>query len=231
MNKTTIEHRTAFDWIMFLLIYAVLIGGISYAGFAIYGQQLGMWVAASSIIAGLASTYLYAKIVPGETIMKIALGIAVAANAAYMVHNGARAIGIGAYNDAQVKKYEAGMAAAAGATSRVIARAIGASAKDATAIEKTFGDGVSTVAALLAFLELVLAIIIFALASKRVRAIDDATASPHVGGSVANVATPAPQAPPYYAPPVAARGNLGFSSSNGSNYAPVEDNDPKARPH
>ena len=84
-----------------------------------------------------------------ETIMKVLLGLAVAANAAYMVHNGARAIGIGAYNDAQVKKYEAGMAAAAGATSRAIARAVGASAKDATAIEKTFSDGVSTVAALL----------------------------------------------------------------------------------
>jgi hypothetical protein len=94
---------------------------------------------------------------------------------------------------------------------------------------------VSTVAALLAFLEMSLAIIFFAVASKRVRAIDDATASPHVGGPVASVATPlphVPQAPPYYAAPVAARGNLGFSSSNGnshsSNYAPVEDADPKA---
>jgi len=231
MSKTT-ENRSAFDWIMFLLIHVVLIGGVSYAGFQIYGQELGMWIAASSIITGLASTYLYAKIVPGETIMKIALGIAVAANAAYMVHNGARAIGIGAYNDAQVKKYEAGMAAAAGATSRAIARAIGASAKESSAIEKTFSDGVSTVAALLAFLELVLAIIIFALASKRVRAIDDAEASPRVGGSVASVATPAPQPPSYYAPPVAVRSNLGFSSSNGNshstNYAPVEDSDPKA---
>lgn len=216
MSKTT-ENRSAFDWIMFLLIHAVLIGGISYAGFAIYGQQLGMWVAASSIIAGLASTYLYAKIVPGETIMKIALGIAVAANAAYMVHNGARAIGIGAYNDAQVRKYEAGMAAAAGATSKVIARIIGASAKEATSIEKTFGDGVSTLAALLAFLELVLAIIIFALASKRVRAIDEAEASPQ-GGSVAS-------APPYYAPPVAARGTVGFTSTN---FSTGGDSDPKA---
>lgn len=216
MSKTT-ENRSAFDWIMFLLIHAVLIGGISYAGFAIYGQQLGMWVAASSIIAGLASTYLYAKIVPGETIMKIALGIAVAANAAYMVHNGARAIGIGAYNDAQVRKYEAGMAAAASASSKIIARIIGASAKEATSIEKTFGDGVSTLAALLAFLELVLAIIIFALASKRVRAIDEAEASPQ-GGSVAS-------APPYYAPPVAARGTVGFTSNN---FSTGGDSDPKA---
>ena len=235
MNKsTTTENRSAFDWIMFLLIHVCLIGGIAYAGFATYGNRLGMFAAASAFIAGITSTYLYAKVVPGETIMKVLLGLAVAANAAYMVHNGAKAIGIGAYNDAQVRKFELGIAAAAGATSRSIARTMGASVKDATIIEKTFSDGVSTVAALLAFLEMSLAIIFFAVASKRVRAIDDATASPHVGGSVANVATPlphVPQAPPYYPPPVAARGNLGFSNSHSSNYAPVEDNDPKARPH
>jgi hypothetical protein len=197
-----------------------------------------VWVAASAFIAGITSTYLYAKVVPGETIMKVLLGLAVAANAAYMVHNGAKAIGIGAYNDAQIKKFELGIAAAAGATSKSIARTMGASVKDATIIEKTFGDGVSTVAALLAFLEMSLAIIFFAVASKRVRAINDATASPHVGGSVASVAAPLPHVPqplPYYPPPVAARGNLGFSSTNGnshsSNYAPVEDTDPKARPH
>ena len=238
MNKSTTENRTAFDWIMFLLIHVCLISGIAYAGFATYGDRLGMFAAASAFIAGITSTYLYAKVVPGETIMKVLLGLAVAANAAYMVHNGAKAIGIGAYNDAQVKKFELGIAAAAGATSRSIARTMGASVKDATIIEKTFGDGVSTVAALLAFLEMSLAIIFFAVASKRVRAIDDATASPHVGGSVASVATPLPHVPqalPYYPPPVAARSNLGFSSSNGnshsSNYAPVENNDPKARPH
>jgi len=168
----TTERRSAFDWIMFLAIHLILIGGISYAGFQIYGERLGVWVAASALVAGFTSTYLYAKIVPGETIMKVLLGLAVAANAAYMVHNGAKAIGISAFNDAQVKKYEAGMAAAAGATSRALARTLGASVKDATAIEKTFSDGVSTVAALLAFIEMSLAIIFFAVASKRVAIIE-----------------------------------------------------------
>lgn len=166
------EKRTAFDWIMFLAIHCILIGGISYAGFSIYGDRLGVWVAASALVAGFTSTYLYAKIVPGETIMKVILGLAVAANAAYMVHNGAKAIGITAFNDAQIRKYEAGMSAAAGATSRALARTLGASVKDATAIEKTFSDGVSTVAALLAFLEMSLAIIFFAVASKRVATIE-----------------------------------------------------------
>ena len=65
MNKTTTENRTAFDWIMFLLIHVCLIGGIAYAGFSIYGERLGVWVAASAFIAGITSTYLYAKVVPG----------------------------------------------------------------------------------------------------------------------------------------------------------------------
>jgi hypothetical protein len=188
---STTEKRSAFDWIMFLAIHLILIGGIAYAGFSIYGERLGVWVAASALVAGFTSTYLYAKIVPGETIMKVILGLAVAANAAYMVHNGAKAIGITAYNDAQIKKYEAGMAAAAGATSKAIARTIGASAKDASAIERTFSDGVSTVAALLAFLEMSLAIIFFAVASKRVSAIERG-----------NDPQPMPQAlPPVAAPP------------------------------
>ena len=168
----TTEKRSAFDWIMFLAIHLILIGGISYAGFQIYGERLGVWVAASALVAGFTSTYLYAKIVPGETIMKVLLGLAVAANAAYMVHNGAKAIGISAFNDAQVKKYEAGMAAAAQSTTRAIARTLGATAKESSAIEKTFSDGVSTVAALLAFLEMSLAIIFFAVASKRVSVIE-----------------------------------------------------------
>ena len=198
----TTERRSAFDWIMFLAIHLILIGGISYAGFQIYGERLGVWVAASALVAGFTSTYLYAKVVPGETIMKVMLGLAVAANAAYMVHNGAKAIGISAFNDAQVKKYEAGMAAAAGATSRAIARSLGASVKDATAIEKTFSDGVSTVAALLAFLEMSLAIIFFAVASKRVSAIERGSD---------------PQTAPQVAPPPAPmlpRTGMGFATGS-----------------
>lgn len=218
----TTERRSAFDWIMFLAIHLILIGGISYAGFQIYGERLGVWVAASALVAGFTSTYLYAKIVPGETIMKVLLGLAVAANAAYMVHNGAKAIGISAFNDAQVKKYEAGMAAAAGATSRAIARSLGASVKDATAIEKTFSDGVSTVAALLAFLEMSLAIIFFAVASKRVSAIERG-----------NDPQPMPQVAPPPAP-MLPRGGMGFATSS-TNFStggsPIQNNghtDPKA---
>lgn len=220
----TNEKRTAFDWIMFLLIHVVLIGGIAYAGFAIYGERLGIWVAASAFIAGVTSTYLYAKIVPGETIMKVLLGLAVAANAAYMVHNGAKAIGINAFNDAQIKKYELGMAAAAGATTRAIARTIGASAKEASAIEKTFSDGVSTIAALLAFLEMSLAIIFFSVASKRISEIER--------GNGAQIAPQAPQSPPYapmMSSPQVARPAMGFSSNFATPTRPVEeDDDPKA---
>lgn len=218
----TTERRSAFDWIMFLAIHLILIGGISYAGFQIYGERLGVWVAASALVAGFTSTYLYAKIVPGETIMKVLLGLAVAANAAYMVHNGAKAIGISAFNDAQIRKYELGMAAAAGATSRALARTLGASVKDATAIEKTFSDGVSTVAALLAFLEMSLAIIFFAVASKRVAIIERGND---------------PQTAPQMAPPPAQmlpRGNMGFATGSttfSTGGSPINGNghtDPKA---
>lgn len=218
----TTERRSAFDWIMFLAIHIILIGGISYAGFQIYGERLGVWVAASALVAGFTSTYLYAKIVPGETIMKVLLGLAVAANAAYMVHNGAKAIGISAFNDAQIRKYELGMAAAAGATSRALARTLGASVKDATAIEKTFSDGVSTVAALLAFLEMSLAIIFFAVASKRVSAIERGND---------------PQPMPQVAPPPASmlpRAGMGFATGSttfSTGGSPIHNNgntDPKA---
>jgi hypothetical protein len=219
------EKRSAFDWIMFLAIHIILIGGISYAGFQIYGERLGVWVAASALVAGFTSTYLYAKIVPGETIMKVLLGLAVAANAAYMVHNGAKAIGITAYNDQQIRKYEAGMAAAAGATTRRIASSLGASVKDATALEKTFSDGVSTVAALLAFVEMSLAIIFFAVASKRV---GEATR----GNQPPQASMPLPQTPQPMAPPLPTRGNLGFSTAvQNGNYAPApqtRDDAPKA---
>lgn len=169
--SSTEERRPLFDWVIFVLIHVVLIGGIAWAGFAIYGEKLGAWVGASATIAGLTSAYLFAKVVPGETLMKCLLGLAVAANAGYLVHNGAQAMGIESYNAAQVKKYEIAMGQAAQATSRRIAREIGMSARTATELEKAFGDGVSLIAALLAFLELSLAVMFFSIASKRVNAI------------------------------------------------------------
>lgn len=215
MNTTdpTSDNRSIFDWIMFLLIHIILIGGIAYAGFQIYGPRLGVWVAASAFIAGVTSSYLFAKIVPGETVMKVLLGLAVAANAAYLVHNGAQAIGVEAYNAAQIKKYELGMAAAAGATTRTIARALGASAKEASNLEKAFSDGVSTIAALLAFLELSLAIVIFSIASKRTN-------------EARRLARPTPIATPRA---------VGFSTGGGSlNYPPptiaTGGDAPKAQP-
>jgi hypothetical protein len=160
-------HRSIFDWLIFIVIHMVLIGGISYAGFAVYGYTLGAWVAASAIVAGFASLYLFAKEVPGETLMKIWLGLCVAANAGYLVHNGARAIGVQAYNATQVEKFEKGMSAAAQSQSKKVARELGLSAKDASELARVFDDGVSLIAALLAFLELSSAIVIFSLASKR----------------------------------------------------------------
>lgn len=210
----TSDNRSIFDWIMFLLIHLILIGGIAYAGFQIYGPRLGVWVAASAFIAGVTSSYLFAKIVPGETVMKVLLGLAVAANAAYLVHNGAQAIGVEAFNAAQIKKYELGMAAAAGATTRTIARALGASAKEASNLERAFSDGVSTIAALLAFLELSLAIVIFSIASKRTN-------------EARRLARPTPIATPRA---------VGFSTGGGGslNYPPptiaTSGSDPKAQP-
>ena len=167
----TDEKRPLFDWVIFVLIHAVLIGAIGWVGVQVYGPKLGFWVGASAFIAGCTSMYLFAKIVPGETMMKAVLGLAVAANAGYLVHNGAQSAGIQLYNDAQIKKFEAGMAEAAKATSSRVARQLGMNAKAATELERAFGDGVSVIAAVLAFLELSLAIVFFSIASKRVAAI------------------------------------------------------------
>ena len=214
-NDITSEYRTSFDWIMFLMIHLVLIGGIAYAGFRIYGARLGVWVAASAFIAGVTSSYLFAKIVPGETIMKILLGLSVAANAGYLVHNGAQAIGVEAYNAAQIRKYEIGMAAAAGATTRSIARALGASAKDATNLDVAFSDHVSTIAAILAFIELALAIIIFSIASKRT----NAQRRLATGGGVPQTAPqPMPQSFATSSPRVGFSGNYAPAQSNGDQH-------------
>jgi len=164
----TDEKRELFDWAIFVLIHAIVIGGLGFVGYKVYGPKLGIWVGISAAVAGLTSTYLFAKIVPGETMMKVILGLAVAANAGYLVHNGAQSMGIEVYNAAQIKKFEVGMAQAAQSGTRSVARILGQNAKDASALERVFGDSVSVIAATLAFLELALAMMFFALASKRV---------------------------------------------------------------
>lgn len=111
--------------------------------------------------------YVFAKEPAGATLMKVWLGLAVAVNAAYIVHNGARQLGIEAFNSAQLKRYEIGMAEAAKARSRRVAGQLGLSAKSASELEKVFDSGVSIIAALLAFLELASAVVIFSIASKR----------------------------------------------------------------
>lgn len=161
------EKRSFFDWIIFLLIHICIIGGISVIAFYVYRDKLAVWVAVSATVAGLACTYLYAKDIPGEVPMKCMLYICVAANAGYMAHNGARDIGVKSYNAAQVEKYERGIAAAGKSTSRRVAKELGLSAERASQLEKTFSDGVSVTVAVLAFLELGMALIVFAISSKR----------------------------------------------------------------
>lgn len=166
-NIEIVEGRDLFDWAIFTIIHLVLILGIALAGYYTYGARLGNWVAASAVIAGCASMYLFAKDVPGETLMKILLYFFAALNAAYLVHNGAKSAGIQAYNDAQVKKFEVGMTAAARSTSRSIARQLGLSAKEGSQVEKIFDDEVAVIASILAFLELGTALVVFAVASTR----------------------------------------------------------------
>lgn len=163
------ENRSIFDWLIFTLIHLALLGGIGVAGFYVYGWRLGIWVAVSAAIAGFASCYLFAKVIPGETFMKVILGLCVAANAGYLVHNGAQSLGVEAYNAGQVEKYERGMAEAGKAASRRIARELRIGAENASKLEKAFGDGVALIAAILAFLELASALIIFAISSKHGR--------------------------------------------------------------
>jgi hypothetical protein len=195
LRTSTSENRSMFDWLMFLAIHVIIIGGISYAGWHVYGDRLGIWVAASATVAGITSAYLYAKIIPGETFMKIILGLIVAANAGYIVHNGARNMGIESFNSAQVRKYEIGMAAAARARTRAVASAIGLNASASTQLERAFADSTATIAAILAFLELCAAVTFFAISSKRVSAIENQgrqmAAVPLGFASSTNYATPA----------------------------------------
>ena len=161
------QKRSFFDWLCFLLIHVVIIGGISVAGFYVYGFRLGSWVAASAIVAGVSSMFLFAKDIEGEVGMKCVLGICVALNAGYLVDNGAKATGVELYNRAQVEKYEKGMAEAGKSASRRIARELALGAKAATELDRVFSDGVSLWVAVLGGLELGVALIIFAVASRR----------------------------------------------------------------
>jgi hypothetical protein len=176
MQSKTNEARSLFDWLMFLAIHLAFFGIITGVALRVYGQALGAWVSASACIEALSLTYLFHKKVPGETFMKVLLYLFAALGAAYLVHNGARQIGIEQFNGAQVKKYEAGMNAAALTASKKIAATLGASAKDASKIEKLFDDDVSTIAAGLAFLSLFTALCVFAIASRRVAEIEAAHA-------------------------------------------------------
>lgn len=151
--------RPLFDWAIFLVIHVALVGGIALAGFNVYGHYLGAWVGVSAFIAGCVGLFFFRYEVPGEILMKIALYVAMAANAAYIIHNGAKAAGVEAFNLAQVKKFEAGVSAASRATSRGVARQIGLSARDASQLEKVFGDEVSVTAGVLGGLEILLAMV------------------------------------------------------------------------
>lgn len=161
------DERTVFDWTIFALIHLVVIGAISVVAYYLYGKHLGIWVAASAIVAGLTSAYMYAKNIPGETLMKVVLGIAVAANAGYIAHNSAKKIGVDDYNGKQLEKFEKGMAIAGQASSRWMARELRLGAVSASKVETIFSDGMASTAALLAFAELGIALAIFAIASRR----------------------------------------------------------------
>lgn len=155
---------------MFIFIHLIFFSAITWAGVKVYGESLGAWVAASAAIEALALTYLFHKVVAGETLMKVLLYFFASLNVAYLVHNGARKIGIQLYNDGQIRKYEIGIKEAASATSRRIASAVGASAENAGKLDKMFGDEVAIVASVLAFLSLFAALVVFALASRRTQA-------------------------------------------------------------
>ena len=163
------EKRSLFDWIIFTLIHLIVIGAIGAVAFWVYTWNLGIWVAASASVAGLASCYMFAKEIPGETLMKVVLGLAVAANAGYLAHNGAKKIGVEDYNNKQVEKFEKGMAEAGRVTSWRIARQLRLGAGEASRLETIFSSGMATTAAILAFVELACGLVIFAISSRRLK--------------------------------------------------------------
>ncbi len=164
------DERTVFDWTIFGLIHAVVIVAITVVAFYVYTWYLGVWVGASAVVAGLASCYMFAKDIPGETLMKVILGLAVAANAGYLAHNGAKKIGVEDYNNKQVEKFEKGMAEAGRATSWRIARQLRLGAENSSKLETIFTNSMATIAALLAFTELAIALTVFSLSSRRPKA-------------------------------------------------------------
>lgn len=170
------DKRSIFDWVIFTFIHLVVIGAISAVAFYVYTWNLGIWVAASATVAGLASCYMFAKEIPGETLMKVILGLAVAANAGYLAHNGAKKIGVEDYNNKQVEKFEKGMAEAGKASSRRIARELRLGAAEASKLETIFSNGMATTAAILAFVELACALVIFAISSRRLKSAEVAVA-------------------------------------------------------
>jgi hypothetical protein len=167
MSQVVSTKRTSSEWAIFVLIHLIFIGGIAITGFVVYGMTLGVWVAASAIVAGLALTHMFANDIPGEKAMKIIVYVFSALNAAYIVHNGAQAIGIEAYNTAQIKKYEIGIQEAAKSRFASVAKAVGANAEQAGKIEKIFDNSTALVASILAFCELLSALIVFTLGSSR----------------------------------------------------------------
>lgn len=163
------EQRPLFDWIIFLAVYVILISAITYAAVNIYGGQLGWWVGGSAAIAGLVCLYLFHVEVARETAYKIVLAICVAANAAWLVHNGALAIGTREFNEAQTRKFQIGMQEARQARNARDRKALSLTAAANSQLEKLFSGDMSTVAAVLAFFELVFALIFFADATSQAR--------------------------------------------------------------
>jgi hypothetical protein len=167
MSEPKQTPRPFFDWAIFLLIYVILVAAIGWAAVNVYGNLLGWFVAGSAAIAGLVCLYLFKIEVPRETGYKIVLALTVSANAGWMVHNGALSIGTKQFNDAQIEKFKAGMEVAAKAKTKAAQRNLSLSARAGTELAKVFQGDAANVAALLAFLELVSALVIFADASKR----------------------------------------------------------------
>lgn len=163
------ENRPLFDWAIFLTIYVILIAAITYAAVNVYGPELGWWVSGSAAVAGLVGLYLFRIEVERETGYKIVLAIFMSANAAWLVHNGAFSVGTKEFNEAQIRKYKAGMEEARKARNVKDRNALSQSAAAAAQLEKLFAGDMATVAAVLAFFELVSALIVFADATSQAR--------------------------------------------------------------
>lgn len=123
-DNSAAATRPMLDWLVWTVIHGVVVAGISIAAFYLYNIGLACWIMASAIVAAAASLYLFARDVPGETFMKIILALCVAANAGFLIYNGAKAWGAASFNSAQVEKYKAAMGAAAQAKTRAVANAM-----------------------------------------------------------------------------------------------------------